>query len=50
MLVVTTGDANDPNIGGMVKFHPSGQWSHRSLGLLISAADDYRHIVLEDDD
>lgn len=49
VLLVCHDDAADAERGSFFPLNRRGQWSHRTIGLLISAADDYRHIVVDDD-
>lgn len=49
VVVVATQDATDPAGGALWRFAKPNQWRHRSTGLLLAAADDYRCITKEDE-
>lgn len=48
VLLVCHDDAADNTRGAFYKLNRAGQWTHRTVGLLIAAADDYREIVREE--
>lgn len=45
VLLVCHDDAADSNQGAFYKLNRRGQWTHQTVGLLLTAADDYRSIV-----
>jgi hypothetical protein len=48
VVVVATQGVTDASDGMVFRFQKHHQWRHRSAGLLIAAADDYRHITRDD--
>jgi hypothetical protein len=49
-LVVSHDDMADQSNGGVYRLNKLYQFPYRSAGLLQTATDDYRHVVVEDAD
>lgn len=50
VVVVTHDDLNDDRAAGYFRTYRKGQWMHRTVGLLLSTADDYRGLTRDEAD